>query len=183
MQRLSEDPPLNRSCAIAALVALVAVPAAAQTASGARVGSFDELVRCRAIGEASARLACFDAAAARLDQAEKAGDVVVVDRAQVREARKSAFGFDFDGFKLFERGDKPETRLEDVTLTAERASRTSDGRWMFVTTDGQVWRQVDKEPLNGGAKKGSKLEVRTAALGSYFMNVDGQRALRVRREK
>lgn len=161
--------------------ALAATCAAAQSPAE-RVDAFDALVRCRAIPEAAPRLACFDQAAARLDQAEKAGDVLVVDRVQVREARKSAFGFEFDGFKLFNRGDRPEAPLKNVDLIAASVSG-GDGRWIFVTEDGQVWRQVDQEGLSRRPKKGSVLAVRTAAMGSFFMNVDGQRAIRVRRDR
>jgi hypothetical protein len=167
---------------LAVALALASLPAAAQ-APAPPVEAFDALVRCRALTDAAERLACFDGAVARLDSAERSGDVVLVDRAQVREARKSAFGFDFDGFKLFDRAASPEAPLKAVELVAAVARRGAAGQWTFVTTNGQVWRQVDKEPLNRGAKAGSRLEIRTAALGSYFMNVDGQRAIRVRREK
>lgn len=177
-----ETAALIRTFFAAAALALAAEAALAQTAAQ-RVDAFDSLVRCRQIADSTQRLACFDAAAARLEQAEKSGDVVVVDRAQVREARKSAFGFSFEGFKLFDRGEKAEPALERVELVLERASQGRDGKWVFHTADGQVWRQVDREPLNRTPKKGARLEVRTAALGSFFMNVDGQRALRVRREK
>jgi hypothetical protein len=34
-----------------------------------------------------------------------------------------------------------------------------------------------------GPKAGSKAEIRKASLGSYFVNIDGQRALRMRRTK
>lgn len=167
----------------AALVLVAGAPAVAAESDAQRVDAFDSLVRCRQITDSAQRLACFDAAVARLENAEKAGDVLVVDRAQVREARKSAFGFSFDGFKLFDRGERIDPALERVELVLERASRDADGKWVFYTADGQVWRQIDGEPMNRDPKKGSKLEIRTAALGSFFMNVDGQRALRVRREK
>lgn len=156
--------------------------ALAQT-TAERARAFDALVACRAETDQAKRLACFDTAAAALDQAEKAGDVVVVDRAQVREARRSAFGFDFDGLKLFERGERTEPVMENVTLVAERAYRDAGGKWVVITADGQTWRQVDSERVYKTPQKGSEIAIRKAALGSYFMNIDGQRAIRARREK
>ena len=56
------------------------------------------------------RLACFDAAAARLDEAEKKGDIVVVDRRQAQEVRRQAFGFTLPSLTLFDRGRGPARR-------------------------------------------------------------------------
>ncbi len=47
---------------------------------------------CRALPEAEARLACFDRAAAALEQAVASGEVAVVDREQQRKVRRQAFG-------------------------------------------------------------------------------------------
>ena len=43
--------------------------------------------------------------------------------------------------------------------------------------------QNDSETLFREPKKGSKVEIRKASMGGYFMNVDGQRAIRARRVK
>ena len=48
-----------------------------------RPEALTRLMACRPIADSAARLACFDAAAGALDTAERAGDVVVIDRAGV----------------------------------------------------------------------------------------------------
>ena len=148
-----------------------------------RAAALKRLSECRQIPDEARRLACYDEAAAAIDAAESSGELVVMDRGQVREAKRSLFGFDTSALNIFDRaGGKPEV-IENVTLTVERAFRGEGGKWVMVMTDGQVWRQIDSEPVASPPKKGSKAEIRRAALGSYFLNIDGQRAIRARREK
>ena len=79
---------------LAALMSLaLAAPAIAQ-ATSERPAVLNQLVECRALTDAGARLECYDRAAETLDAAERQGDVVVMDRAQVQESRRQLFGFD-----------------------------------------------------------------------------------------
>ena len=173
--------------ALAAVSLAIAAPVLAQSrrppeAMQQRADVVKRLSECRQIADSAQRLACYDAAAAAIDAAEQSGDLVVVDRGQVRAAKRSLFGFDTSALNIFDRGDQPEV-VDDVTLTVERAYRGEGGKWVLVMSDGQVWRQIDSEPMGTAPRRGSKAEVRRAALGSYFMNIDGQRAIRARREK
>ena len=168
----------------AAALIISALPAAAQPlpASGGA-----ELVRrlaeCRALTEPAARLGCFDSATAQLVAAERAGEVLVIDRSQVRAARRQAFGFNMPSLDLFSRSGTREPRIDRVQVTLAGGSRSADGKWVMRTVDGQVWRQTDTNRLNKPPRSGSVMDIRTAALGSYFANIDGQRAIRVRREQ
>ena len=119
-------------------------------------------------------------AVAKMDKAETAGDIVVVDRQQVREAKREAFGFELPHFTLFDRGEKPET-IDRVSAVAESAYVNSEGKWTVVLEDGAKWVQIDSENVEKAPRKGSKIEIRKASLGSYFLNIDGQRAIRARR--
>lgn len=178
---------LRTVAALAASLAALGAAAAAQaqarnTPDMDRAAALKQLSACREIPDEARRLACYDQAAAAIDTAERSGELVVMDRGQVREAKRSLFGFDVSGLNVFERGDRPE-QVDNVSLVIERAYRVEGGKWVLVMTDGQVWRQVDNEPVNTAPKKGSKADIRRAALGSYFLNIDGQRAIRARREK
>jgi hypothetical protein len=157
-------------------------PTAAATAE--RAAAFKKLSDCRGIQDDAARLACYDEAAAGIESAERSGDLVVMDRGQVRDAKRSLFGFDTSALNIFDRGDN-EHRVEvnNVSLTVDRAYRGEGGHWVMVMTDGQVWRQVDSNGPYNPPHRGSTAEIRKAALGSYFLNVDGQTAIRARREK
>jgi hypothetical protein len=163
-----------------AVAAVLAGPALAQPTFPEGSALVRALADCRKLTDDAARLACYDAAAGRLESAERAGEVVVVDRAQARAARRQAFGFNLPSLNIF---DRSEPEVEEVTLTIARASRDGNGRWVLRTEDGQLWRQIDNKDLVPGPRAGSKAEVRRATLGSYFMNVDKERAIRVRREQ
>lgn len=167
--------------ALLLLTAAVAPAAARQPAPVGRT-PLQALANCRAVQPDLARLACFDAAAAPLLAAEQAGDLVVVDREQARAARREAFGFNLPSLNLFGREGPDGAEANRVELVLAGASQGPNGRWVFRTENDQVWRQIDSEPLRK-VRPGAKAAIRKATLGTFFMNVDGQRAVRVRREQ
>src|SRR5262249_44027661 len=137
-----------------ALLALCASPTLAKPAKGqapagqAQAQALQDLTHCRTITDDQARLACFDKAAAAFDQAEQAGDVIVVDRAQAHEVKQRAFGLNLSSaLSVFDRGSKPE-QINQVSLTVKRAVRTAEGRWVITMEEGEVWRQIDSETLD-----------------------------------
>lgn len=169
--------------ALAAL-AFAAPPVSAQNQGEARVSVIQKLADCRQVAEAARRLACYDAAAAALDEAEAKGEVVVVDREQAHAVRKQAFGFSLPSLSLFDRAEKERAApLDRLTATVARAYQNSGGKWVLELQDGATWVQTDAEPLGRGARAGSTAEIRKAALGSFFVNIDGQRAIRATRTR
>lgn len=158
--------------ALALMAATSPTPAAAPAAQA--------LSACRRIAEDAARLACFDAAAARLDEAQDKGAVVIVDRQQVHELRRQAFGLNVPSVGALFHSMKGE---DDTRLSARLASARQgpEGRWTMATEDGQEWRQTDDELVANMPHPGSELAVRRAALGSFFCKVDGQLAFRCER--
>ena len=170
--------------AMAALMGALFLATGAQAADKAdaktRAAVLQQVIDCRTIADPSQRLACYDGAVGKMDQAEKSGDIVVVDRDQVREARKEAFGFEMPHFNFFERGEKPE-QVDKVSGVVAEAHVTRDGKWFVTLEDGANWVQVDSEAVYNAPRKGTKVEIRKAAMGSFFMNLDGQRAIRAHR--
>ena len=61
------------------------------------------------------------------------------------------------------------------------AHQRADQTWVVTLDDGAVWSQVDREKLSKYPRKGSKAEVRRASLGTYFLRLDGQTAIRAKR--
>ena len=173
--------PTRLKLAALATFALTSAALAAEPKAEARTAVFQNLIDCKGKTAAAERLACYDAAVSSLDVAEKKGDIVLVDREQARAARKQAFGFALPSMAMFDRGEKPE-ELDRVATTVVRAYQGGDRRWTVELAGGAVWAQNDDEALARAPKAGSKAEVRKAAMG-YFMNLDGQRAVRARRVK
>lgn len=174
------------SLLLSTALGLWAAGAAAQTAPAAAAGDsaalLNSLAACRALTQDAARLACFDAAASRLVAAERSGEIVVVDRERVRTARRQAFGLRLPSLDMLRRG-QPEEPIQEVSLVLAGARQDASGKWVLRTEEGQVWRQIDDRRLFRAPARGAKAEVRRAALGSFFMNIDGQSAIRVRREQ
>jgi nucleoside phosphorylase len=169
------------------LISGLAAVAAASLLSGqaapeqARPESLERLMACRAVADNVARLACFDAAAGALETAERAGDVVVIDRAGVAETRRQLFGFEMPTLpRLF--GPEGAVEIDSIDTTLQSASLVGEGRWVFRLADGSVWRQIDSERVRFTNRPGQAVRVRKASLGSYLLTVDGSRAVRVRRQ-
>ena len=168
----------------AALVGL-ATPAVARpktpTVPAGHPQAFEALVKCRAIAEDAARLRCFDQAAAALQQATENRDIVMIDREQVRETRRSLFGIEGLRLPFFGGGDEKGedvTQLDGVVASA----RDMGGRWLVHLEDGSTWLQVDDNVIALWPKAGQKVLIKRAALGSYMMRVNGQPGVRVRRQ-
>lgn len=176
-----------RMAVIVAGAALIAgTQAAAQDASDRVLRSFAD---CRAVADPGQRLACFDRAAAALASAVEKKDVRIVDRADVRKARRSLFGFALPNIDLFGGGKDDEAQAKDedafteINTTVASASATgANGRVQIRLADdsGAVWQTTD--PMNWPPKPGAKIRIRKGALGNYFIAVEGRsyRGQRVR---
>lgn len=165
-----------------ALITLTLAITPAQAADKASTKVFQAVMDCRPISDAGARLACYDAAIAGLGEAEKKGDIVVIDREQAATARRQAFGFDLSSLNILDKV-IPKEQLDSVTATLSNAYLDAAGKWVMVLEDGAVWRQVDSNSLLRSPRAGSTIKIRKAALGSFFINVDGQLALRAQRSR
>ena len=170
---------------LTAAMLVCAFPVTAQPKARARAVTVQKLLDCRDLSDSTARLACYDTAAAALDVAETKGEIVVVEKEQMKAVRKQAFGFSLPSLSLFDRGDKGEAAepLDRITATLTGAYRTGSGKWVMELEGGAVWVQTDTEALPRGAKNGSIVEIRQASMGSFFVNVDKQRAIRATRSK
>lgn len=179
---------MNRSHYLLAAL-LVAAPAAAlaqRDAPPPRPESFEALLRCRAITDPAARLACFDTTAANLQAAQERRDLVVVDRAQVREGRRRLFGLTLPRIPIFGGGDDDDRDADRVsTVEGVIASAAQDGlgHWTVVLQDGAVWVQIDNNTLALRPRPGQRVVIVRAALGSFMMRVNNQPGLRVRRSR
>ena len=169
---------------VATLLSLLAGSGAAhaQTAASSRV--FEPFARCRAIPAAQARADCFDAAARELEGAVKSKDITIVDRQEVRTARRSLFGFTLPQIGLFDGGDRDDNgktpareEIKEIESTITSARSVANGRVEFRIADGDaMWTTTD--PMAFPPKPGDKVRIRRGTLGNYFIAVAGQRSVR-----
>ena len=189
LQRATSPRPIwtarRRALAVGSCLAALALGAAAAETDASRLPlAVQKLLDCRAVADNAGRLACYDASVAELGRLISAGEIVVVDHERVAKVKRQAFGFSLPSLSLFERGERAGEKggeLQQISGNVASGYQRGDGKWIIELEDGGLWEQTDNEKLPVGAHKGSRAEVRKAALGSFFMNIDGQRALRVRR--
>ena len=166
------------------LAAAAALPALARpappTANPAAVAQ--AIGDCRKLADRDARLDCYDKATDAFEQAQASGQVVVVDREQVRAVKRQAFGFSMPSLNLFARGPKEE-EVDNVSVKLASAHQDPTGKWVLTTDEDAVWRQIDSNELYNDPHAGSTMVIRKAMLGSYFCKVDKQPALRCTRSQ
>lgn len=161
------------------LAALLILPAAAP-AQSTRAQLLDQLSACRKVAEPEARLACFDKASAQLEAAVNAKTVVVLDQEDVRKTRRSLFGFALPKLPFFG-SDKDEEPEEEIVTTIASARALPYGKWSIKLEDGAIWHTLETTSNVIEPRAGLKVEIRKAAIGSYFLKVAGQRGIRARR--
>ncbi len=180
---------MNRRLYLLAASLLIGAPAFAVAQRGGgpppRPESFEALVRCRAVTDDAARLACFDSAAAALQEAQERRDVVVVDRQQVREGRRRLFGLALPRIPIFGGGDDDDDDVAEQVRTLEStvsaATQVGYGQWQVTLADGAVWVQIDNNTLALRPRQGQRVVINRGALGSFMMRVNNQPGIRVRR--
>lgn len=141
------------------------------------------LADCAAVAEPAARAACYDAAYGALSRAVAAGDVIIVQRQEAQAAQRSAFGLNLPQLSIFDRANPDAKPLENVVGEAKSVRRDEFGKWIVELADGATWRQTDNEELAPPPRPGSRVEIRRAAFGSYFMRIDDHRGVRARRSE
>lgn len=146
----------------------------------ARPPIFEELVNCRTIADPTERLACYDTKVAAMDEAEKKDELVLADKASMKEARRGLFGFSIPKLKIFGNEGKEEEKFE-LVAKIDSAYQASPGKWTIMLDDGARWVQIDSQVMRKNPGRGMEIKIREAAMGSYFANIDGQRAIRMRR--
>ncbi len=156
-------------------------PAMAQSPGAKRAGVLEAAVACRAITGDRERLACYDRAVAALDKAEAADEVVVLDKSQVQETRRSLFGLSLPKIRIFGGEKRGDTQLQTLDAVVASTTRDQDGRLIFTIADGARWHQIDDRP-SSRVKRGTKVQFRRAAFGSYFAGFEGTTSIRVKRE-
>lgn len=165
-----------------ALLTTGMIPAAsAQTGAPQPSPYATALESCQRITDDEQRLRCFDDSVARLLQAQRSGELSLVGRSQAREARRSLFGFSVPKLPFLGGGD--EAGANELTATVQAVRSQPDGRYRVRLQDGAVWETVERPRQGQEPRRGSTVRIRKAALGSYLMNIDGNRAVRARRSE
>jgi hypothetical protein len=172
---------MGKWIAAMALAALATSAAAKEPKAASRTAEpLRPLEACRAIADAGERLACFDAAASRLNDAVARKEVVVMDQQEIKETRRSLFGFSLPRLPLF-RGDSGG-EVDELESTIASVSSLGMGKWRIRLPDGAVWQTTDSIGFGSDPKAGQKIVIKRGTLGNYFLRIDGRNGVRGKRE-
>ena len=162
-----------------AVIVATSPAVAAPRARDAAAAVVAELTGCKAIADNTARLACFDAATAKLAAATAAGDVKIIDREDIRETRRSLFGFELPHVAFFKGDDTAGDTPASIDTTIKAVGAAEYGKFTITMEDGAVWRTT--EPLPRDPRVGMAVHIKRGALGNYFMQVAAMRFVTAQR--
>jgi hypothetical protein len=142
---------------------------------------YTALLDCRNIAEPQQRLACFDAKAEALAAATAQHSIIITDREELRKTRRNLFGFTIPQSGLLASGDGQDDEIKRFETTVTTARRNREGEWVVVLATGGTWEQTDARELALAPKANQKVVITRGALGTFFVSIDGQTPLRMRR--
>jgi len=161
-----------RATRIIAVISLLLLATSAHARPAEKPSPLIEgVLQCAADKDPAARLACYDRAAAALAAANSKGDVVVVDREDVRKTRRALFGFSAVHIPFF-RGDRSLEEVPAELATTIKAVK-SDGYDKFYLTlaDGGTWKTTEAARFD--PRPGDPIRIKHTMFGAFM--IDGGR--------
>ncbi|MBW8841945.1 MAG: hypothetical protein JF608_09080 [Sphingomonadales bacterium] len=169
---------LNKATVVA-VMSLMATAADARDETKPRAKLLQQTLDCIAIKTDAERLACYDRTVTALGKGEESREIVVSDREQIRETRRSLFGFRLPS--LF--GGKDDGELDKIEATISSVSRSYEGGLMLAVDGGARWEQVDSRAIVGKIRPGDKVTISRGTMGAYFATLAGRPSFKVQRRE
>lgn len=156
-------------------LAMTVVPAGAKDQPAGPSALVAALDACRPISDPTQRLACFDKASAALIDASRTGQVSVVDRGELRQARRSLFGFQVPKLPFFSGDRSAEDDTGELESVIVAMKELPNERYRITIQDGNaVWETTETRINLWPPKTGQKIKILRGPMGSYFLRFDGQ---------
>lgn len=170
--------------AAAVLLLISQTALAAEKSDAKQPETFRQVVACRTIPDAMARLTCYDQQVAALEQAASRREIVIADKQAVETAQRGLFGFATPVAKLmgFGGNDDAATELKEISTKVGGVRKTGAG-WLLDFEDGSTWEQNDTRDFVLSPKVGNEALISRGALGTFTVSVKGQRPIKMRRVK
>jgi hypothetical protein len=178
-------------------------------AAASSVSPLSPIYACAEKSDPVLRLACFDAAVAAVKAAEARSEIITLDQPRVAAVRREAFGFRIPSLPRFGFGTpaiaaaastgavatstsaaaavpSPAQRARDEvadeqTFAVNRVGQAG-GRVALYLENGSVWHLTEAVEFNAPRQTPYNVRIRTAALGSFILTVEGRnKGYRVRR--
>jgi hypothetical protein len=145
-------------------------------------------LECREIGDATARLKCYDDAIGTKSSAVngttgRPGSNATTSNSGAPQAvtaskasPESVFGLSQS--QLTKAVESPASLTAKVQKVSAQAYI---GRWVVTLDNGQVWEQRETTPAHKRPKEGDTVVIKEASLGSFLMTIPGRGVSRVKR--
>ena len=124
--------------------------------------NISDIGECRKISDDAERLLCYDTVA----------DGRVFNEQLLQEAQEENFGSKDKNLGV---------STDQIGVTVIKVTKSNTGVHYFYTDDGAVWRQSNAGRWNLKAPFDAK--IKSGAMGSYFLAVEGSRSVRVKRAR
>ncbi len=132
------------------------------------------LQACRTKADASERLACYDKAVDVLSAATASRDLVVIDKAEVKSARKGLFGFTLPRIPFLSGKDgdpDDDADARELQTTVVSARRWNRAFWRFTVQSGSTWETTEDSRSFTDPKPGAPVVIERGTLGAYYAKV------------
>jgi hypothetical protein len=172
------------SAALATFAISAAITLVASSSSAEPSRPVAALQQCRTLTDAAARLVCYDKAVDSLTASAASGETVIVDREQVRAARKGLFGFSMPKIPFL------NTRTNNVQDASDDAQLESTiiafrsvpyQKWRITIDGGAIWETIESDTRADDPVKGAKVLIEKGSLGSYYVKVGKGRRVAAKR--
>ena len=138
-----------------------------------------QLLNCRSITDSAQRLACYDRQAGVIGQAIATRELVVIDKGQANQAKRSLFGFSVPNFGGLFGGSEDD--IKQIESTIAGVTSNADGGVTLKLADGSVWTQVDDAPMGLPPRRGEKVVVKRGIMGSFYLQFGKQPGFKAKR--
>lgn len=159
------------------------LPAAAEEQVGV-------LFACLNLGEDEMRLACFDREVVAFRNAKSLGKIKIIEKAEIDKIERDSFGLPQSGLlSVLRRGSEGQNNepaeLNEVVLSISSFEINPLTKKAVLTLEnGQTWEQSDSARIPRSLMRNAKeARISRAALGSFFVEVDGKTSFRAKRIK
>lgn len=142
------------------------------------------LQTCRLKADPVERLACYDKAVDVISAATQSRDLVVIDKAEVKSARKGLFGFTLPRIPFLSGrpGDPDdEADFRELNTTVISAQRWNRVYWRFSVQGGGIWETTEDARGFNDPKQGAAVLIERGTLGAFYAKVGKGARAAVRR--
>lgn len=172
---------MNVKIVVAGCLALTAAGAAAAAPKRVPPPTVQALEACRAVSDDAARLRCYDAAVPALAKAAESGDIMFVDKEDVRETRRSLFGFSVPKLPFFSGDESAGGQQDEITTKIAGARSIGNGKWIIRLEDGANWETSEGKTNMRAPRAGDEITIKRGSLGGFFLKYGSSRSVRARR--